>query len=160
SEALQIDLRHVCFAPDDRLGLTEYAQPAILTTEIAMLRGLAETSGLRADRFGGHSLGEYTALVAAGVIPLADAVRIVRERGRLMQEAVPAGRGAMVAVIGQLEGGVIERALEGLRVNVANDNAPDQVVLSGLVDEVREAERRLMASSVDPPPRLVTLEVS
>src|SRR5258705_1601085 len=144
SEAAAPGRRRLCFAADDRLVLTEYAQPAILATEIAMLRGLGEAFGLSAERFGGHSLGEYTALVAAGVIPLGDAVRIVRERGRLMQEAVPVGRGRMVAVIGQsLDGSVIERALEGLTVTLPNDNSPDQVVPSGLGDDVRAAERRL-----------------
>ena len=161
SEALALDMRRLCFAPDSRLALTEYVQPAILATEIAMLRGLAEAFGMTAQRFGGHSLGEYTGLVAAGVIPLGDAVRIVRERGRLMQEAVPVGRGRMVAVIGQsLDGSVIERALEGLTVTVANDNSPDQVVLSGLGDDVRAAERRLAESAAGAFLRLVPLEVS
>src|SRR5262245_15799656 len=161
SEALGLDLRGLCFAPDERLSLTEYAQPAILATEIAMLRGLTEAYGLAAHRFGGHSLGEYTALVAAGVIPLGDAVRIVRERGRLMQDAVPAGQGAMVAVIGErLDRRMISRALEGLEVSVANDNSPDQIVLSGLVDAVRTAERRLVESAMGRPLRLVALEVS
>ena len=161
SEALALDLRRLCFAPDSRLALTEYAQPAILATEIAMLRGLAEAFGMTAQRFGGHSLGEYTGLVAAGVIPLGDAVRIVRERGRLMQEAVPVGRGRMVAVIGQgLDGSVIERALDGLTVTVANDNSPDQVVLSGLGDDVRAAERRLAEGAAGAPLRLVPLDVS
>jgi len=161
SEALALDLRRLCFAADDRLALTEYAQPAILATEIAMLRGLAEAFGLSARRFGGHSLGEYTALVAAGVIPLGDAVRIVRERGRLMQEAVPAGLGRMVAVIGErLDGELIARVLEGLAVTVANDNSPEQVVLSGLGDAVRAAERRLADGAGSAVLRLVPLDVS
>ena len=161
SEALALDMRRLCFAPDSRLALTEYVQPAILATEIAMLRGRAEAFGMTAQRFGGHSLGEYTGLVAAGVIPLGDAVRIVRERGRLMQEAVPVGRGRMVAVIGQsLDGSVIERALEGLTVTVANDNSPDQVVLSGLGDDVRAAERRLAEGAAGAFLRLVPLDVS
>ena len=161
SEALALDLRCLCFAPDDRLALTEYAQPAILVTEIAMLRGLAEAFGVTAERFGGHSLGEYTALVAAGVIELGDAVRIVRERGRLMQEAVPVGQGRMVAVVGEsLDGEMIVRALDGLTVTVANDNSPDQVVLSGLVDDVRVAERRLAEGRAGAPLRLVPLDVS
>ncbi len=156
SEALHVDLRTLCFAPDERLGLTEYAQPAILTTEIAMLRGLAEAFGARPDRFGGHSLGEYTALVAARVIPFADAVRIVRERGRLMQQAVPPGEGRMVAVIAEgLDLTVVARALDGLAVNVANDNSPSQIVISGLVQDVLVAERRLAAADV----RLVPLDV-
>jgi [acyl-carrier-protein] S-malonyltransferase len=159
SEAIALDVRRLCFTPDDHLGLTEYAQPAILATEIAMLRGLAEGFGLIAEAFGGHSLGEYTALVAAGVLPFADAIRIVRERGRLMQEAVPAGRGRMVAVIGErLDRTVVEQALHGLAVSVANDNSPDQVVLSGFVDDVGTVERRLGESPASL--RLVPLDVS
>src|SRR6516164_5095870 len=132
SEALRLDVRSLCFSPDERLGLTEYAQPAILATEIAMLRGLAEGFGIRPDRFGGHSLGEYAALVAAGVIPFADAVRIVRERGRLMQETVPAGEGRMTAIIAEpIDLAVVQRALDGVAVNLANDNSPSQVVISG-----------------------------
>jgi len=160
SDALALDLRRLCFAADDRLGLTEYAQPAILATEVAMLRGLAEAFGLSAQRFGGHSLGEYTALVAAGVMPLDDALRIVRHRGRLMQEAVPVGRGRMVAVMGtDLDPARIARAIDGLSVAVANDNSPEQIVLSGLADDVQTAERRL-AESVGPPLRVVALDVS
>jgi len=160
SDALALDLRGLCFEPDDRLALTEYAQPAILATEIAMLRGLAEAFGLAAQRFGGHSLGEYTALVAAGVMPLGDAVRIVRHRGRLMQDAVPVGRGRMVAVIGtELDLARIASAIDGLSVAVANDNSPEQVVLSGLAEDVHTAECRL-AESVRPPLRVVALDVS
>jgi [acyl-carrier-protein] S-malonyltransferase/trans-AT polyketide synthase/acyltransferase/oxidoreductase domain-containing protein len=159
SDALHLNLRQLCFADDDRLVLTEYAQPAILATEVAMLRGLGEAYGLAGNRFGGHSLGEYTALVAAGVIPLADAVRIVRERGRLMQQAVPSGRGGMVAIVGEhLDRGAIARALGCLPLTVANDNSPDQVVLSGLVDVLRSVERRLVEGGA--PLRVVALDVS
>ncbi len=157
SDALGLDLRRLCFASDDRLVLTEYSQPAILATEIAMLRGLAEGFGIRGERFGGHSLGEYTALVAAGVIPLADAIRVVRQRGRLMQEAVPVGEGGMVAVVGRrLDRGAVTRALAGLAVVIANDNSPDQVVLSGTAVDIRTAVRRLDGADL----RLVELEVS
>lgn len=159
SDALGFDVGRLCFEDDERLGLTEFVQPAILTTEIAMLRGLAEAYGLHAERFGGHSLGEYAALVAADVIPLADAVRIVRERGRLMQDAVPVGVGRMVAVIGEhLAGDAIAEAVHGLAVTVANDNAPTQVVLSGVAADVETAEQRLAAA--DAALRLVALEVS
>jgi [acyl-carrier-protein] S-malonyltransferase/trans-AT polyketide synthase/acyltransferase/oxidoreductase domain-containing protein len=158
SEALGLDVAALCFEEDARLALTEYAQPAILTTEIAMLRGLGEAFGLEAVRFGGHSLGEYTALVGAGVLPLAAALRIVRERGRLMQQAVPVGQGCMLAVIGRdLDTGAVERAIAGLAVTIANDNSPEQVVLSGRVDDVAAAERRLAA---DATLRLVPLDVS
>jgi [acyl-carrier-protein] S-malonyltransferase/trans-AT polyketide synthase/acyltransferase/oxidoreductase domain-containing protein len=157
SDALGMDLRRLCFTDDDRLALTEYAQPALLTTEIAMLRGLAEGFGVHGAHFGGHSLGEYTALVAAGVVPLADAVRIVRERGRLMQAAVPVGAGRMVAVVGRsLDRSVVTDALAGLEVVVANDNSPDQVVLSGRSADVARALQRLDGRGL----RLVELEVS
>ena len=158
SDALGLDVAALCFGEDDRLSLTEYAQPAILTTEIAMLRGLGEAFGLEPVRFGGHSLGEYTALVGAGVLPLAAAVRIVRERGRLMQQAVPVGQGRMLAVIGRdLDVAAVEHAIAGLAVTVANDNSPEQVVLSGLADDVAVAEGRLAA---DATLRLVPLDVS
>src|SRR5689334_6456395 len=84
SDAAGFDLAALCAGDETRLALTEYSQPAILTTQIAMVCALAEGWGVTAQCFAGHSLGEYSALVAAGVIPLADAVRIVRERGRLM----------------------------------------------------------------------------
>ena len=159
SDALALDLRELCFEPDDRLALTEYAQPAILATEVAMLRGLAEAFGLSAERFGGHSLGEYTALVAAGAIPLGDALRIVRHRGRLMQEAVAVGRGRMVAVIGDIDRRRLASAIERLSVAVANDNSPEQVVLSGFVDDVQTAERRLIGHGGESL-RMVPLDVS
>lgn len=157
SDALALDVAALCFEDDPRLGLTEFAQPAILTTAIAMLRALQAETDLAVAAWGGHSLGEYSALVAAGALPLAAAVRIVPARGRLMQEAVPVGRGGMVAVIGAaLDVGAIARAIADLAVDVANDNSREQVVLSGLAGDVRTAMERLapMAS------RLVPLEVS
>ena len=157
SDALGLDLAALCFGNDPRLGLTEYAQPAILTTEIAMLRALETGADLAVAAWGGHSLGEYTALVAAGVLPLATAVRVVRTRGRLMQDAVPAGLGRMVAVIGaDLDLEAIGRTIAGLAVDVANDNSREQVVLSGLADDVRTAEARLAPMAA----RLIALDVS
>jgi len=97
SEACDVDLASISFGEDERLNLTEYTQPCILTAEIAMLAALRSEMGLEAGWFAGHSLGEYTALVAAGVLPLGEAARLVRRRGALMQEAVPAGEGAMLA---------------------------------------------------------------
>jgi len=161
SDGLGLDLRRICFDADPRLGLTEYSQPAILATEIAMLRGVDEAYGLSAGCFGGHSLGEYTALVAAGVIELVDAVRIVRERGRLMQQAVAVGEGRMVAVVAAgLDRDAVARAMQGLEVTVANDNSPDQVVLSGRAADVRTAESRLAAGESAAAMRLVELDVS
>lgn len=144
SEALALDLRALCAGEDDRLGLTEYTQPAILVAEIAMLRALRAHMGLEAARFGGHSLGEYTALVAAGVIPLREAARLVRERGRRMQEAVPRGEGAMAAVIRDpLDEGALREAVSGLCVDLANMNAPDQIVISGGAADVDLAVARI-----------------
>ncbi|MGH7805463.1 MAG: ACP S-malonyltransferase [Candidatus Binatia bacterium] len=157
SVAAGIDLAALCFGKDERLGLTEFTQPAILTTEIAMLRALEAEHGLRGDVFAGHSLGEYVALVAAGVMSLADAVRLVRRRGALMQQAVPAGEGAMVAVIGAgLELDRLREQVADLGVDAANHNSPSQVVLSGPAAGVAEATKRLAAEGR----RCVALEVS
>src|SRR5262245_36697841 len=124
-----------------------------------MLRGVQAAQELTPTRFGGHSLGEYTALVAAGVLPLADALRVVRERGRLMQEAVPVGMGRMTAVIGDgLDPATVARAIAGLEVTIANDNSPEQLVLSGRAADVRESERRLGENGGAL--RLVELDVS
>jgi [acyl-carrier-protein] S-malonyltransferase len=161
SDALGLDLRALCFADDERLALTEFAQPAILATEIAMFRALQSELGLDADRFGGHSLGEYAALVASGALPLADAVRLVRERGRLMQDAVPVGRGGMTAVIGDaLDPASLEPALDGLEVAIANDNARTQVVLSGLASDLPVAQQQIAAALGEERVRFVDLEVS
>jgi [acyl-carrier-protein] S-malonyltransferase len=132
SDALGLDVAALCFEESDRLDLTEYTQPAILTAEIAMFRVLAGEMGLAADVFGGHSLGEYTALCAAGAMPLDVAVKLVRRRGALMQAAVPAGEGAMTAVSGPGVAALdVRAALDALGVDLANLNSPDQVVLSG-----------------------------
>ena len=141
SDALNLDMAKLCFEDNDQLHLTAFTQPAILTAEIAMFRALE--SRLGATYFGGHSLGEYTALVAAGVIELAQAVTIVRERGRRMQEAVPAGIGAMAAIIQpELPITLLQECLTGLSVDIANHNAPNQVVVSGLAGDVRTAIER------------------
>ena len=159
SDALGLDLAALCFSTDERLALTEYAQPAILATSIAILRSVQAECGLRGDLFGGHSLGEYTALVAAGALALADAVRLVRARGRLMQDAVAPGRGRMVAVIADdLDREAIATAIAGIDVALANDNSRAQVVLSGVSDDTRVAERRIEAALGGV--RFVELEVS
>jgi [acyl-carrier-protein] S-malonyltransferase len=132
SDALGFDVGRLCFGGDPRLELTEFTQPAILAAEMAMLRALAQEFGVSASLFGGHSLGEYTALCAAGAIPLDVAVRLVRRRGALMQAAVPVGLGTMVALCGAGVAGLDFRsALDEVGVDVANVNSPDQVVLSG-----------------------------
>jgi [acyl-carrier-protein] S-malonyltransferase/trans-AT polyketide synthase/acyltransferase/oxidoreductase domain-containing protein len=132
SEALGLDVQALCFDDDPRLDLTEFTQPAILTAEIAMLRAIEQEFGLAASLFGGHSLGEFTALCAAGAVPFPVAVRLVRQRGALMQAAVPAGEGAMVAVCGAGVAALdIASAIHAEGIDVANENSPDQVVLSG-----------------------------
>ena len=162
ADILGWDVAGFCFTDDEHINLTEYTQPCILTTEIAMMRGLAARWGFRADYFGGHSLGEWTALVAAGVIPFAEALRVVQERGRLMQEAVAPGTGAMTAVIGDdLHSEIIENLLGNLTVDIANVNSPCQIVLSGETSAVSAAELRLGESLREQPSlRFVRLNVS
>jgi len=144
ADALGWDVSSMCFGEDERLNLTEYTQPCIVTTEIAMLKGLSENYGFAADYFGGHSLGEFTALVAAGVMPLADTVKIVQMRGRLMQEAVPVGVGGMAAVISEnIDIDMLKKLMDGLNAGVANINSTNQVVISGELTAIDEMEKRL-----------------
>jgi len=152
----------VCFGDDPRLNLTEYTQPCIVTTEIAMLRALEARYGFSPVWFGGHSLGEYTALVAAGALGLAAGLKIVQARGRLMQGAVPPGVGAMTALIADdLDPELIEEVLDGLQADVANSNSAQQIVLSGQSGAVAEAETRLKEALADRPAlRFVRLNVS
>jgi [acyl-carrier-protein] S-malonyltransferase len=132
--ALGFPLSAMCFeGPEDALKLTENTQPALLTVSTAACRVLAER-GLVPDYVAGHSLGEYSALVAAGSLQFADAVRLVRQRGRYMQEAVPSGVGAMAALLRLPDGaldGILQQAAQGEVVSAANLNAPDQVVIAG-----------------------------
>jgi [acyl-carrier-protein] S-malonyltransferase len=161
SDALGLDVAALCFEEDERLDRTEYTQPAILTAEIAMMRALDAEFGLRPSYFGGHSLGEYTALCAAGVLPLSTAVRLVRKRGALMQDAVPIGAGAMVAVIAD---GIAERGLAGalsdLDVDLANSNSITQVVLSGERTAIDRAQVRVAELFAGAPHEIVPLNVS
>lgn len=144
SDVLGWDVAAMCFKEDERLHLTQYAQPCILATEIAMLRALKELYGFCPDYFGGHSLGEYTALVAADAMPFADALQIVETRGHLMQEASPPGEGAMAAVIAKnLDIGKIRQILSDLPLDVANINSTDQVVISGRADSMDKARERI-----------------
>lgn len=142
-EALGLDMVRLCSGEDPRLALTEFTQPAILTAEIAMFRALVCEFGLRATLFGGHSLGEYTALCAAGVIPLADAVRAVCRRGAAMQRAVPTGAGGMLAVSGGGPHNVQREIRARFDLDVASFNSPHQIVLSGLLPNIARAEREL-----------------
>jgi [acyl-carrier-protein] S-malonyltransferase len=133
-QALSFSLSKLCFeGPTEDLQLTANAQPAILTMSVAAAEVLGE-KGIRPDFVAGHSLGEYSALVAAGSLSLEEAVRLVRKRGQYMQEAVPVGQGAMAALLG-LEAAATEEACreaaQGEVVSPANFNSPGQVVISG-----------------------------
>ena len=141
-DQLGFPISRLCFeGPDDQLKLTEHTQPAILTVSVALFR-ILEARGKLPDFVAGHSLGEYSALVAAGALAFGDAVRVVRQRGRFMQEAVPVGVGAMAAIIG-LESGVLaticQEAEQGQVVSPANINAPGQLVIAGHREAVERA---------------------
>jgi len=146
--ALGEPLSGICFdGPAERLTLTENTQPAILAVSIAAVR-LLESRGLRPDVVAGHSLGEYSAHVAAGTFGFADAIRIVRRRGRYMQEAVPIGEGAMAAILGGDPAAVAQACVEaaqGQVVSPANLNAPGQVVIAGHTAAVARAGERAKA---------------
>lgn len=135
-------LSHLCFhGPEKELKKTEHTQPAILCVSIAAFRVLSE-HGFRPAFAAGHSLGEYSALVAAGSIRLADAIRLVRQRGRFMQEAVPPGIGSMAALLKLPEGkldDILSEAAQGQVVTAANYNAPDQIVIAGHTEAVEHA---------------------
>ena len=160
--ALGESLSALCFeGPEERLMLTENTQPAILAMSIAVWR-LAQSHGIEAQFAAGHSLGEYSAHVAAGTLSFADALTTVRRRGRYMQEAVPVGEGAMSAVLG-LDGEAVARACAeveaetGLVVSPANLNAPGQVVIAGHSAAVSAAGDRAKALGAK---RAVALSVS
>jgi [acyl-carrier-protein] S-malonyltransferase len=135
SEVLSYDLWDVVQnGPEERLGSTEVTQPALLAAGIATWRAWKSLGGDDPDFMAGHSLGEYTALVAAGSLSFSDAVSLVARRGQLMQQATPAGSGAMAAVLGLDDDvlvGVCEQASEGQVVSCANFNSPGQVVIAG-----------------------------
>lgn len=156
SDALGLDLKTLAWeGPQSDLDQTANTQPALLTASIAALRA-ARDSGLLSGPLVvlGHSLGEFTALVAAGALPLADAVRLVRTRGELMQRADPSG--GMLAVLG-LDADAVARAIEGTHMVVANDNAPGQVVISGPREEFDRATDALKAASAK---RVIPLRTS
>jgi len=142
-DALGSSLSRLCFeGPEEQLKLTANTQPAILTTSVAAFRVLQAETGLTADFLAGHSLGEYSALVAAGALGFADAVRTVRARGTFMQEAVPVGEGAMAAMLG-IEPAVLAEicaeAAQGEVVSPANFNSPGQIVIAGNTGAVNRA---------------------
>jgi [acyl-carrier-protein] S-malonyltransferase len=159
-DALGFAISRLCFeGPAEDLQLTENTQPAILTVSVAAFRVLQE-AGIGAPAFvAGHSLGEYSALVAAGALTLSDAVRTVRSRGRYMQEAVPVGTGAMAAVLGgdlgEIER-VCEEARDGQVCSIANLNSPGQAVIAGNTEAVDRAIERLSGVAK----RVIKLKVS
>ena len=160
--ALGESLSTLCFeGPEDRLMLTENTQPAILAMSVAVWR-LAQSQGVNARCAAGHSLGEYSAHVAAGTLSFSDALRTVRRRGQYMQEAVPVGEGAMAAILG-LDAEGVTRACEevaaetGRVVSAANLNAPGQIVIAGHADAVGKASERAKALGAK---RAIALAVS
>ena len=164
-DALELGLSRIVFdGPAETLTLTENAQPALMAVSLAVVRVLKAEAGLEPAAIGafvaGHSLGEYSALAAAGSLPLADAARLLRRRGQAMQEAVPVGEGAMIAVLGlELETAqaIAAEAAQGEVCEIANDNAPGQVVLSGAGAAV---ERAAEAAKAHGARRVVPLPVS
>lgn len=156
TELMGFSMPQLCFEENDRLDITEYTQAAMVTASIAMMRVLEE-NGIKPDVAAGLSLGEYCALAAAGVMSDEDAIRTVRQRGILMQEAVPVGEGAMAAILA-LDAAAIEEvtgAMEG--VWIANYNCPGQIVISGGKAAVEEACEKLKAAGAK---RAVMLNVS
>ncbi len=159
SDTLGWDVGDLCFQKNDRLDLTEYAQPCIFTTEVAMFRGLQTEFGFSAEYFGGHSLGEYTALVAAGAMPFGQTLKTVQARGRLMQKTFCQNAGGMTAVIGEnLEADYIRRSIAHLAVDVANINSDNQIVISGPYQALEEAQYFIQQTGGHP--RFVRLNVS
>lgn len=158
--ALGFAISQMCFSGhEEELKQTANTQPAILTVSVATWR-ILEARGVRPDFVAGHSLGEYSALVAAGALEFADAVRLVRQRGTYMQEAVPAGVGAMAAILGlspAVVADVCKRAADGQVVSKANLNSPEQTVISGHAGAVKRAVELASQSGAK---RAVVLPVS
>lgn len=162
-EALGFSLSRLCFeGPEEELRLTANTQPAILTASVAVLEALREKKAdMKVDFYAGHSLGEYSALVAAGALSFTDAVKVVRARGQFMEEAVPAGQGAMAAVLG-MERGALHAVCEevsgaGNPVQLANMNCPGQIVISGSAEGVKLAGEKAKAAGAK---RVLPLNVS
>lgn len=156
TELLGFSMPELCFEKNDRLDITEYTQAAMVTASTAMLK-VMEEQGFRPDVTAGLSLGEYCALAAAGVMSEDDAIRTVRQRGILMQEAVPAGIGGMSAVLG-MNAEQINAVVDPIaNVQVANYNCPGQIVISGLKEAVEEAAEKLKEAGAR---RIIPLNVS
>lgn len=161
AEALGYDLWQLCQnGPEAELNRTDRTQPAILAASVALWRVWEANSAARPAFVAGHSLGEYSALVVAGVIGLADALRLVERRGQLMQQAVPAGEGAMAAILGLTDEQIIDlcaQAAEGEVVSAVNFNAPGQVVVAGQKAAVQRAIEACKAAGAK---RAIELPVS
>ncbi len=160
-EALGYSLSRLCFeGPEEELRLTANAQPAILTTSVAVLRVLREETALAPEIVAGHSLGEWSALVCAGALALEDAVRLVHLRGRFMQEAVPAGQGGMAALMGaspEQVRALCAAAAEGEVLSPANFNGGGQIVIAGSAGAIARAIAQAKAHGAK---RAVPLPVS
>lgn len=156
SQWLDLDMKELCFEENDRLDSTEYTQAAMVTTCLAMEK-VMEEQGLCPDVTAGLSLGEYCAIEVAGGLSLKDAITTVRKRGILMEQAVPAGQGAMAAVLG-LEGNQIEAVIQGIDgVSIANYNCPGQIVITGVKAAVEESSLKLKEAGAK---RVLPLNVS
>lgn len=156
SELLGYDMKALCFEENEKLNLTQYTQPAMVTTGIAIMK-VVEKQGLLPDTAAGLSLGEYEALYAAGALSVTDAIRVVARRGELMEAAVPAGVGAMAAVLGA-EASLIEETLSEIpEVWIANYNCPGQIVISGKKEAVEAAAEALKTRGIK---RVLMLNVS
>ena len=156
STLLDLSMESICFEENEKINITEYTQSAILTTSIAMLREI-EARGYKCDVTAGLSLGEYSALVAADVMTFEDVVKVVRQRGILMQKSVPRGEGGMAAVLG-MGGEAVEAVIDNIeRVSVANYNCPGQVVISGEKDAIDKACEALKGAGAK---RTILLNVS
>ncbi len=155
--ALGYSIKKMCFeGSEDDLKLTANTQPAILIVSVIAAE-LLKSEGIRADIAGGHSLGEYSALVVAGSIKFADAVKVVHKRGEFMQEAVPVGKGSMAAIIGVADDIIIDACNKAGEVQAVNFNCPGQTVIAGTVDGVNKAVEILKSSGAK---RAVILPVS
>ncbi len=158
SDAISVDLCDLCFNENEKINETEFTQPAILTLEYGIFEFMKE-KGFTADYFAGHSLGEYSALLSAGVFDLEDAVRLVRKRGELMQKATPLGTGAMAAVIlNDIENSNARSIILKTGAEIANINSKDQWVISGSSENVKLASDELELQLKDV--RIVPLTVS
>lgn len=156
TELLGFSVPELCFTENDRLDITEYTQAAMVTTSIAMTKVL-ESRGVKPDVTAGLSLGEYCALYAAGVMSEADAIATVRQRGILMQEAVPVGQGAMAAILA-MDAAAIETVIADIDgVQIANYNCPGQIVISGKKESVETACEKLKEAGAK---RAIMLNVS